>query len=112
MLRSKRARKRTNWQHTKKTVTIVGSRQRWVKPIRYTRGSHRWKEITESFVHFMVKEMIPINTVEKPGFCSMVRSEEAGPRYEPSRKYFSKTALPSLYAEIHERVSKNCWKQK
>ena len=50
----------------------------------------------------MAKEMIPINTVEKPGFCSMV-----DPQYEvPSRKYFSRTALPSLYAETRERVTK------
>ena len=46
--------------------------------------------------------MIPINTVEKPGFRSMV-----DPRYEiPSRKYYSKTTLPSLYAETRERVTK------
>ena len=71
----------------------------------YTHGSHQWKEVTESFAHFMPKEMIPINTVEKPGFRSMVRKLD--PRYEvPSRKYFSKTALPLLYAETHERVTK------
>ena len=53
----------------------------------------------------MAKEMIPINTVEKPGFRSMVRKLD--PQYEvPSRKYFSKTALPSLYAETREKVTK------
>ena len=31
----------------------------------HTRGSHRWKEITESVMHFMAKEMISINTVER-----------------------------------------------
>ena len=56
-------------------------------------------------MHFMAKEMIPINTVEKPGFRSMVRKLDS--RYEvPSRKYFSKTVLPSLYAETCERVTK------
>ena len=39
----------------------------------YTHGSHQWKEITESVMHFMAKEMIPMNTVEKSGFRSMVR---------------------------------------
>ena len=53
----------------------------------------------------MAKEMIPINTVEKPGFRSMVRKLD--PRYEvPSRKYFSKTVLPSFYAVTRERVTK------
>ena len=52
----------------------------------------------------MAKEMIAINTVEKPGFRSMVRKLD--PRYEvPSRKYLTKIALPSLYAEIRERVT-------
>ena len=55
-------------------------------------------------MHFMAKEMIPINTVEKPGFSTVRKLD---PQYEvPSRKYFSKTALPSLYAETRERVSK------
>ena len=71
----------------------------------FTRGSQRWKEITESVTHFMVKNMIPFNTVEKPGFHSMVRKLD--PRYEvPSRKYCSKTVLPSLYTETRERVTK------
>ena len=64
----------------------------------YTRGSQRWKEITESVTHFMAKEMIPFNTVKKPG---MMRKLD--PRYEvPSRKYFSKTALPSLQRVLKE----------
>ena len=71
----------------------------------FTHGSHQWKEITESVMHFMAKEMILINTVKKPGFRSMVRKMD--PRYEvPSKKYFSKTALPSLYAETRERETK------
>ena len=43
--------------------------------------------------------------VEKPGFLSMVKKLD--PRYEViSRKYFSKTMLPSLYTETCERVTK------
>ena len=71
----------------------------------YTSGSRCWKAITESVTRFMAKEMIPISTVEKPGFLSMVTKLD--PRYEvASRKYFSKTMLPSLYAETCERVTK------
>ena len=46
----------------------------------YTHGSQRWKDITASVTHFMTKEMIPIHTVEKPGFCSMIRKLD--PQYE------------------------------
>ena len=53
----------------------------------------------------MAKEITPFNIVEKPGFRSMVRKLD--PRYEvPSRKYFSKIALPSLYSETCEKVTK------
>ena len=53
----------------------------------------------------MAKEMIPFNTVKKLGFCSIVIKLD--PRYElPSRKYFSKTALPSFYTEAGERGTK------
>ena len=77
-----------------KQITLGEAIER-TKP--YTRGCQRWKEITESVTHFMAKEMIPINTAEKPGFRSMVRKLDL--QYEvPSRKYFSKTALPSLCA--------------
>ena len=34
----------------------------------YTHGSHRCKEITELVMHFMAKEMIPINTVKNQDF--------------------------------------------
>jgi len=71
----------------------------------YTHGSQRWKEITESITHFMAKEMIPIYTVEKPGFCRIVKKLD--PRYElPSRKYFTKIALPSLYSDTCDKVGK------
>ena len=72
----------------------------------YPRGSQRWKEITGSVVYFLAKEMVPISTVEKPGFTNMLRKVD--PRYEvTSRKYFTKTALPSFYAETHDKLIKD-----
>jgi len=71
----------------------------------YTRSGRRWKEITESVTHYMAKEIIPVYTVEKPGFRKMMKKLD--PRYElPSRKYFSKTVIPSLYSETRDRVTK------
>jgi len=53
----------------------------------------------------MAKEMIPIYTVENPGFRRMVTKLD--PRYKlPSRKYFTKTTLPSLYSETRDKVGK------
>ena len=53
-----------------KQITLDEAIER-TKP--FTHGSHQWKEITESVMRFMAKEMILINTVKKPGFRSMVR---------------------------------------
>ena len=40
--------------------------------------------------------MLPVYTVEKPGFVNLLKQFD--PQYElPSRKYFSKTAIPKLY---------------
>ena len=71
----------------------------------YTLGCQRWKEITESVTRFIAKEIVSISTVEKQGIHSIVRKLD--PQYEVlSMKYFSKTALPSLYVETCERMTK------
>ena len=45
-----------------------------------------------------------LHTVEKEGFKMLLKSFDL--KYEvPSRKYFSQTALPALYAKIREEVS-------
>ena len=47
--------------------------------------------------------MMPVCSVEKPGFCQMLTQFDN--RYElPSRKYFSQVALPALYAKIRDNV--------
>ena len=71
----------------------------------YTLGCQRCKEITESVTRFIVKEIVSISTVKKPGFHSAVRKLD--PQYKVlSMKYFSKTTLPLLYVETRERVTK------
>ena len=47
--------------------------------------------------------MMPIYSVEKEGFKKLLHSFDS--QYElPSRKYFSKTAIPKLYAKNREIV--------
>ena len=70
----------------------------------YPRSSRRWQEITTSVTNFIAKEMMPVNIVERQGFKDMVRKIDC--RYEiPSRKYFSKNALPSLYAATYRKIT-------
>ena len=70
---------------------------------RYARGSKRWQQLTDSITHCLAKDMLPIYTVEKPGFRKMLTHFDA--RYEiPSRKYFSQTAIPALFNTVHDTV--------
>ena len=73
------AANKDNSHNSGKQITLYEAIER-MKP--YTHGSQRWKDITASVTHFMAKEMIPIHTVEKPGFHSMVRKLD--PQYEIS----------------------------
>ena len=57
-------------------MTLTKSIER-TKP--HLRGGQQWKEITGSVVYFLAEEMIPISTVEKPGFTNMLRKLD--PKY-------------------------------
>ena len=70
----------------------------------YLQSSKRWQQITNSVTMFMAKEMMPESMVERPGFKEMLHKIDL--RYTvPSRKYFSKTALPSLYTATRDKIS-------
>ncbi|XP_038155642.1 E3 SUMO-protein ligase ZBED1-like [Cyprinodon tularosa] len=67
----------------------------------YDSQSKRWKELTEAVAFCLAKDMLPLQSVEKEGFRRMVHKMDT--RYKmPSRKYFSKTALPKMYDECRD----------
>lgn len=83
--------------------------QAFTRGTPYSHSSRRWKEITSAVAKHICKDMVPIYTVEKRGFCELVQTLD--PRYEmPSRKHITKVVLPDLYdacrakveAEIHK----------
>ena len=58
----------------------------------------------DSVTYCISKDMLPIYTVEKEGFCCLIDTLDS--RYEmPSAKYFSSLAIPSLYEKTRERVA-------
>lgn len=72
---------------------------------KYDKVSKRHKDITHAVACFIARDMLPIATVEKPGFKQLLATLD--PRYEvPSRKFFSSTALPDLYNKCRESVQK------
>uniref|UniRef100_A0A9J8CLF4 BED-type domain-containing protein n=1 Tax=Cyprinus carpio carpio TaxID=630221 RepID=A0A9J8CLF4_CYPCA len=83
--------------------------QAFTRGTPYSHSSRRWKEITSAVAKHICKDMVPIYTVEKRGFCELVQTLD--PRYEmPSRIHITKVVLPDLYdacrakveAEIHK----------
>ena len=75
----------------------------FVKTNMYSRGSSKWKKLTDSVTYCIAKDMLPIQIVEKEGFKTLVKKLD--PQYElPTRKYMSKKAIPDLYSVTRESV--------
>ncbi|XP_047656263.1 E3 SUMO-protein ligase ZBED1-like [Tachysurus fulvidraco] len=100
------ARSSTKNAGQKKQELIQTSiQQSFSKGTPYIRKSPRWIEITRAITVYLCKDMVPFQTVERRGFKAMIRAID--PRYEvPSRKYFTETEMPKLYAELRENVEK------
>lgn len=63
----------------------------------------RKRRVGKSITIHLCKDMVPIQTVEKPGFNAMLKTLD--PRYiMPSRKYFTDKEIPQLSSEIHDKV--------
>lgn len=72
--------------------------------VPYDKKAPRWKEITDAVAFHIAKDMVPIYTIEKPGFIKMLQT--ADPRYKLlSRKYFKDVAFPRMYTETREKVA-------
>ena len=66
--------------------------------------SKRYKELNEAIAYFICKDGLPIYTVEKAGFQSMVKALDS--RYEIlSRSHFSRSVIPDLYASTRQKVA-------
>ena len=75
-----------------------------VKPLDTKSKEH--KSLTDSITRCLAKDMLPIRTVEKPGFKAMI--SRFNPKYQlPSRSYFSRVAIPSLYTTTRESVQRS-----
>ena len=70
---------------------------------KYGRKGRKWKELTDAGTYYIAKDSLPIYTVEKSGFQCMLNTFDAW--FEvPSQTYFSRTAIPTLYASVREQV--------
>ena len=79
--------------------------ERYSAPVPYDKGTKRYNDITQAVAYHIAKDMLPLSTVEKPGYKNLLHVLD--PHYViPGRKYFSKTAIPKLYLMFKESVQK------
>ena len=102
---AKESKKKQAAERSEKTkqVTLPAAIER-TQP--YPSGSKRAQEITNALSHFIAKEMMPFNIVERLGFRKLLNKLDD--RYViPSRKYFAKTAIPALYTDTRGRIAES-----
>ncbi|XP_054470282.1 E3 SUMO-protein ligase ZBED1-like [Anoplopoma fimbria] len=70
---------------------------------KYSRDSDRHKRLTGAVTRYLVEEMVPFSTVQKPSFKSLL--EKFDRQYElPGKTYFSETAVPKMYNSVRASV--------
>ena len=73
-------------------------------------ASTEHKTLTRAVACCIAKDMLPLNIVDKPGFCGMVGM--LNPRYQlPHRDHFNHYANPALCAEVHDQVHEDLQKE-
>lgn len=98
----RREQDRSSHTPAKKQTTIL---ERFSNCNPYDKKGPRWKAITDSVAKYIAKDMVPIYTVEKPGFIDMIKVLDPG-YVLPSRKYFAEVALPHLYNSTREKIAR------
>ncbi|XP_056437049.1 E3 SUMO-protein ligase ZBED1-like [Gadus chalcogrammus] len=70
---------------------------------KYSRDSDRHKRLTGAVTRYLVEEMVPFSTVQKPSFKSLL--EKFDKQYElPGKTYFSETTVPKMYNSVRASV--------
>ena len=90
-------------QTRQKQQTLQGVLAAQEKKTKYPLQSTRAQAIMTEIARFLVKDMRPYSLVESLHFRSLLATMDE--RYQtPSRSYFSKTAIPSMYDELKTKV--------
>lgn len=69
----------------------------------YPPTSKQAQDMNQAVSYFMAKDMMPYQTVEKPGFQHLMK--KAVPQYKmPSRNFFASNSIPKMYNEVRASV--------
>ena len=71
---------------------------------KFNTNSKEHRKVTEAVTTCIVRDVMPVYTVDKPGFRAMMQA--LNPRYQlPHKDYFSRVAIPSMYENTKEQIS-------
>ena len=71
---------------------------------KFSSNCKEHRRFTEAVTNCIVRDVMPVYTVDKSGFRAMV--EALNPRYQlPHKDYFNRIAIPSMYEKTHEQIS-------
>ena len=71
---------------------------------KFSSNCKEHQRFTEAVTNCIVHDVMPMYTIDKPGFCAMV--EAPNPRYQlPHKDYFNRIAIPSMYEKTREQIS-------
>ena len=93
---------------SRKTNSSSSSQQTLAECIQksklFSTDSKDHRRLTQAVTNYIVKDVVPVYTVDKEGFRDMVHA--LNPRYQLPHKdyYFSRVAVPSLYEETRQQL--------
>ena len=59
--------------------------------------------MTNSVAYCLARDMLPLSTVDKPGFRAMIH--QFNPHYQlPTHKHFTKVAIPALVNDVKSKI--------
>ena len=71
---------------------------------KFSTNSKEHRKLTEVVTNCIVRDVMPVYTVDKPGFRAMIQA--LNPRYQlPHKDYFNRIAIPSMYENTREQIS-------
>ncbi|KAK7898280.1 hypothetical protein WMY93_019133 [Mugilogobius chulae] len=93
------------------TCRQLGVAEAFARVTTYNRDSNRHRSLTAAVTRYLVEELVPFQTVEKPSFKSMLRKFDK--QYDlPGKSFFSETAVPQTYEAVRGKVLKEIKKIK
>ena len=70
---------------------------------KFSTNSKEHRKLTEAVTTCIVRDVMPVYSVDKPGFRAMMQA--LNPRYQlPHKDYFSRVAIPSMYENTREQI--------